>query len=59
MAAVYPELRGLTSIAVHHAVDDDDRTVNWAMEHGLIAGSRVCRCGGQMITENCVGECFC
>ena len=32
MAAVYPELRGMTSMALHRVLDDDDRTVDWAIQ---------------------------
>jgi len=46
---VYPSLLGVGIFDVVRNISDTDDAIQWAMRHGLLAGSRACRhCPGQV-----------
>lgn len=54
--AVYQSTRGMTIKTLTAAINDNADAIKWAKDHGLLAGSRVCRrCPGNMVMEACLG----
>jgi len=53
----YPSLRAIKLLDVTAAVATPELAIDFAMRHGLIAGSRCCQtCGAAMALENCRGK---
>ena len=54
-AGRYPSLTGIQLLDLTAKLIDNDRVIAWAMAHGLLAGSRVCRrCPTRMDLEDCL-----
>lgn len=53
----YPNLKGLSLLQLTDELRDTDKAITWAMNNGLLAGTRQCgRCQGNvaMKLENCM-----